>query len=464
MTDKKFDVAVLGGGPGGYVGAIRAAKLGLKAVVVEKEHLGGVCLNWGCIPTKALYHVAVTLDEIKKAPIFGIRVGKPQLDFPGVMARKNEVVEMQRKGLAFHFKKNGIELISGEGKLVSSDTISVKTLNGESTSVSARNIIIATGSSAKNVPPFDLSSKGVMDNIGVLSLEKLPQSLLIVGGGVVGSEFANIFASFGTKVTIVELLPRILNTEDEEVSKVIHRAFRKKAIEIYTSTRVEESRRQGDIFKIKLSGGEKIEAENILISVGRGPNSSGIGLENVGVETDEKGYIKTDNKLRTSVPNIYAVGDVNGGFQLAHVASEEGKIAAEVIAGNEKSMDYSVIPWAVFTSPEIGTVGLNRIRAEEKGYSICIGSFPFSNSGKAHITGETDGFINIVTDKETGEILGAQMVGPRASDLVHEVAVAMKGEILVDDLSTTVHTHPTLSEAVMEAAEDCFGIATHKSK
>jgi dihydrolipoamide dehydrogenase len=464
MTDKKFDVAVLGGGPGGYVGAIRAAKLGLKVAVVEKEHLGGVCLNWGCIPTKALYHVAVTIDEIKKASIFGIKVGKPELDFSKAMARKNEVIKMQRKGLAFHFNRNGIELISGEGKLVSSDTISVKTASGKNISLSAKNIIIATGSSAKNIPPFDIAAEGVMDNIGILSLEKLPRSLLIVGGGVVGSEFANIFATFGTRVTIVELLPRILNTEDEEVSKVIDRVFRKKAIEIYTSTRVEESRKEGDKFKVKLSGGEKIEAENILISVGRGPNSSGIGLEDAGVETDEKGYIKTDDKLRTSIPNIYGVGDVTGRFQLAHVASEEGKIAAEVISGQDKSMDYSVIPWAVFTSPEIGTVGLNRAQAEEKGYSICMGSFPFSNSGKAYITGETDGFINIITDKQTGEILGAQMIGPRASDLIHEVAVAMKGEILVDDLSATVHTHPTFSEAVMEAAEDCFGIATHKSK
>jgi dihydrolipoamide dehydrogenase len=329
--------------------------------------------------------------------------------------------------------------------------------------VNADNIIISTGSSAANVPPFDLSQEGIMENIGILSLKKLPESLLIVGGGVVGSEFANIFASFGTKVTIVELLPRILNTEDEDVSKVIYKSLRSKDVDIFTSTKVEESKKEGAGFKLKLSGGEKLEAEKVLVSVGRGPNSTGIGLETSGVITDEKGYIKVDNKLRTNIANIYAVGDVNGGMQLAHLASEEGKIAAEIISGKDRTMDYSVVPWAVFTSPEIGTVGLNTEQAKEKGYPVCVGNFPFSNSGKAFITGETEGFINIVTNKETGEILGAQMVGPRASDLVHEVAVAMKGEMLIDDLSTTIHSHPTLSEAVMEAAEDCFGIATHKS-
>ena len=463
MADKKFDLAILGGGPGGYVGAIRAAKLGLKVAVIEKNNLGGVCLNWGCIPTKALYHVAQTLDEIEKASIFGIEVNKPKLDFSKAMARKDDILEMQRRGIAFHFKKNGIELINGEGRLSSQNTISVKTPEAKETTVTAGSIMISTGSSASNVPPFDLSQEGIMDNIGILSLKKLPKSLLVVGGGVVGSEFANIFASFGTKVTIVELLPRILTTEDEEVSKVIHKALRKKDVDIFTSTKVEESKKEGNKFKLKLSGGEKLEAEKILISVGRGPNSKDIGLEEAGVATDEKGNIKVDSRLRTNIANIYAVGDVIGGLQLAHVASEEGKIVAEIISGKDRIMDYSVVPWSVFTSPEIGTVGLNAAQAKEKGYPVCVGNFPFSNSGKAYITGETEGFINIVTNKETGEILGAQMIGPRASDLIHEVAVAMKGEMLVDDLATTIHSHPTLSEAVMEAAEDCFGIATHKS-
>ena len=359
MAEKKFDLAILGGGPGGYVGAIRAAKLGLKVAVIEKDNLGGVCLNCGCIPTKALYHVAETLEAIEKASVFGIRGLRRHGDDRGARGGAPGRIEMQRRGLAFHFKKNGIELINGEGRLSSGNTLTVKTSDGKDTVVNADNIIIATGSSASNVPPFDLSQEGIMENIGILSLKKLPKSLLIVGGGVVGSEFANIFATFGTKVTIVELLPRILTTEDEEVSKVIYKSLRKKDVDIFTSTKVEESKKDGSKFKLKLSGGEELEAEKVLISVGRGPNSKNIGLEDAGVATDEKGFIKIDNKLRTNIDSIYAVGDVTGGLQLAHVASEEGKIAAEIISGKDKVMDYSVVPWAVFTSPEIGTVGLN---------------------------------------------------------------------------------------------------------
>jgi len=462
MDTKKVDLAVLGGGPGGYVASIRASKMGLKTAVIERDYLGGVCLNCGCIPTKILYHVAFTLNEIKKAKDFGIDVSAPKLDFKKTMARKDQIIEMQRNALQSHFKKNNIELIKGSGRIVTSGKIAVRTSDGKEIEVEAKNIIIATGSSAANVRPFDLSEKGVVDNAGILSIDKIPESLLIIGGGVIGSEFANIFSSFGTKVTIVELLPRILSTEDEEVSKVIYNVFRKKGIDIFTDTIVEKVEKSGDDFICTVSGGNKITADKVLISVGRKPNSTGIGIEKAGVEVDQKGYIKVDSHLKTNVQGIYAVGDVIGGLQLAHVASEEGKIAAENIAGKNKEMDYSIIPWAVFTSPEIGTVGLNEAQARKKNIKVCTGVFPFSSSGKAYISGETEGFIKIVTNSETGEILGAQMIGPRASDLVHEVAVAMKGEMLVDDLVSTVHSHPTFSEAVMEAAEDCFGIATHK--
>ena len=458
----KVDLAVLGGGPGGYVASIRASKMGLKTVVIERDYLGGVCLNCGCIPTKTLYHVAFILNEIKKAKDFGIDVSEPKLDFKKTMARKDQIIEMQRKGLQSHFKKNNIELIKGSGRIIARDRVAVRTLDSQEIEVEAKNIIIATGSSAANVKPFDLSEKGVVDNAGILSIEEIPKSLLIIGGGVIGSEFANIFSSFGTKVTIIELLPRILSTEDEDVSKVIYNVFRKKGIEIFTDTIVEKVEKSGDDFICTASGGNKITADKVLISVGRRPNSSDIGIEKAGVEVDQKGYIKVDSHLRTNVRGIYAVGDVIGGLQLAHVASEEGKIAAENIAGKNKEMDYSVVPWAVFTSPEIGTVGINEAQARKKNIKVCTGIFQFSSSGKAYISGETEGFIKVVTDSETGEILGAQMVGPRATDLVHEIAVAMKGEILVDDLVSTIHAHPTFSESVLEAAEDCFGIATHK--
>ena len=458
----KVDLAVLGGGPGGYVASIRASKMGLKTAVIERDYLGGVCLNCGCIPTKTLYHVAFILNEIKKAKDFGIDVSEPKLDFKKTMARKDQIIEMQRKGLKSHFKKNNIELIKGSGRIIARDRVAVRTLDSQEIEVEAKNIIIATGSSAANVKPFDLSEKGVVDNAGILSIEEIPKSLLIIGGGVIGSEFANIFSSFGTKVTMIELLPRILSTEDEDVSKVIYNVFRKKGIEIFTDTIVEKVEKSGDDFICTASGGNKITADKVLISVGRRPNSSDIGIEKAGVEVDQKGYIKVDSHLRTNVRGIYAVGDVIGGLQLAHVASEEGKIAAENIAGKNKEMDYSVVPWAVFTSPEIGTVGINEAQAGKKNIKVCTGIFPFSSSGKAYISGETEGFIKVVTDSETGEILGAQMVGPRATDLVHEIAVAMKGEILVDDLVSTIHAHPTFSESVLEAAEDCFGIATHK--
>jgi len=458
----KVDLAVLGGGPGGYVASIRASKMGLKTAVIERDYLGGVCLNCGCIPTKTLYHVAFTLNEIKKAKDFGIDVSAPKLDFKKTMARKDQIIEMQRKGIQSHFKKNNIELIKGDGEIIAEGKLAVRTADHQEIEVEAKNIIIAAGSSAANVKPFDLSEKGVVDNAGILSIEEIPKSLLIIGGGVIGSEFANIFSSFGTKVTMIELLPRILSTEDEDVSKVIYNVFRKKGIEIFTDTIVEKVEKSGDDFICTASGGNKITADKVLISVGRRPNSSGIGIEKAGVEVDQKGYIKVDSHLKTNIDGIYAVGDIIGGLQLAHVASKEGKIAAENIAGKNKEMDYSIVPWAVFTSPEIGTVGINEAQARKKNMKVRTGIFPFSSSGKAYISGETEGFIKVVTDSETGEILGAQMIGPRASDLVHEVAVAMKGEMLVDDLASTIHSHPTFSEAVMEAAEDCFGIATHK--
>jgi dihydrolipoamide dehydrogenase len=412
--------------------------------------------------------VAEKLEELKKSDIFGISISGYSFNFNKAMERKDSVVAAQRQGLGFHFRKNSIELVKGTGRLTSTNTVEVD-LDGSAGQsgkavIEAKNIILATGATAGSVPPFILDGSGIIDNIGVLSLTEVPESLLVVGGGVIGCEFANIFKTFGSEVTIVEILPRILSTEDAAVSKVITKVFEKKGIRVLTDTTAEEVIKDGGRYLCRIKGGQEITADKILVSVGRKPISSGIGLDAAGVKTDAKGFIIADEHLRTNVPNIYAVGDVIGGLQLAHVASDEGKIAAENIAGKNKLMDYRVIPWAVFTSPEIGTVGLNEEQATAKGYNICSGTFPFTNSGKAFITGETEGFIKIVTDRETGEILGAQTVGPRCSDLVHEVAVAMKGEMVVDNLAETVHSHPTLSEAVMEAAEDCFGLATHLSR
>lgn len=463
MEKKIADLAVLGAGPGGYVAAIRAAKLGLKTILIEKDYLGGVCLNTGCIPTKALHFVSQIIEELKKSSIFGINTIGFNIDFQKVMERKDFVINAQRKGIQYHLSKNKVELISGNGKLIDTDRIIVTDAIGNNIEIASKNIIIATGSSAKSISPFDFSKEGILDNVGILSLKGLPSSILIVGAGVIGCEFANIFSAIGSKVTLVEILPRILTTEDEDVSKVIYKNFLKKGINVYLNTIVQSLDIRDNKYVCNLNNGGSITADKILVAIGRSPNTDDIGIENAGIATD-KGFIKVDSHLRTNISSIYAIGDTIGGYLLAHVASKEGKVAAENIAGKEIEMDYKVIPWAIFTSPEIGTVGLNEKQAVERNLKVRVGIFPFMNSGKAHISAETEGFVKIVSDKSSGEILGAQVVGPRASDLIHEVAVAMKGEMTVEELASAVYSHPTLSEAIMEAAEDCFGLATHKSR
>lgn len=463
MEKKIADLAVLGAGPGGYVAAIRAAKLGLKTILIEKGQLGGVCLNTGCIPTKALHYVSQSIEELKKSSIFGINIADWNIDFQKVMERKDWVINAQRKGIQYHLSKNKIELVTGKGKLTDTNKIILTDTTGNNIEITAKSIIIATGSSAKSISPFDFTKEGILDNVKILSLKELPSSILIVGAGVIGCEFANIFATLGSKVTLIEVLPRILSTEDEDVSKVIHKNFLKKGINVYLNSTAQSLDIKNNKYVCNLNNEESLTVDKILVAIGRSPNTDDIGIENSGIVTD-KGFIKVDSHLRTSILSIYAIGDAIGGYLLAHVASKEGKVAAENIAGKEIEMDYKVIPWAIFTSPEIGTVGLNEKQAAERNLKVRVGVFPFMNSGKAHISAETEGFVKIVSDESSGEILGAQVIGPRASDLIHEVAVAMKGEMTIDELASAVYSHPTLSEAIMEAAEDCFGLATHISR
>jgi len=463
LEKKIADLAVLGAGPGGYVAAIRAAKLGLKTILIEKGYLGGVCLNTGCIPTKALHFVSQNIDELKKSNIFGINITGFNIDFQKVMERKDWVINAQRKGIQYHLSRNKVELISGNGKLTDTNKILVNNDVGENIEIAAKNIIIATGSSAKSISPFDFTKEGILDNVKILSLKELPSSILIVGAGVIGCEFANIFSTLGSKVTLIEVLPKILSTEDEDISKIIHKNFSKKGINVYLNTMAHSLDIKDNKYVCNLNNGESLTVDKTLVAIGRSPNTDNIGIENSGIVTD-KGFVKVDSHLRTNIPSIYAIGDVIGGYLLAHVASKEGKVAAENIAGKEIEMDYKVIPWAIFTSPEIGTVGLNEKQAVERNLKVRVGIFPFMNSGKAHISAETEGFVKIVSDESSGEILGAQVIGPRASDLIHEVVVAMKGEMTVEELSKSVYSHPTLSEAIMEAAEDCFGLATHISR
>jgi dihydrolipoamide dehydrogenase len=410
-----------------------------------------------------LHYVSGNIDEIKKSGIFGINITDWNIDFQKVMERKDKVIAAQRKGIQFHLVKNNVEVISGKGKLIDTNKIMVNNEGGENIEITAKNIIIASGSSAKNIAPFDFTQEGILDNVKILSLKELPSSILIVGAGVIGCEFANIFATLGSKVTLIEALPSILSTEDEDVSKIIHKNFSKKGVNVYLNTMAQSLDIKDNKYICNLNNGESLAVDKILVAIGRSPNTEDIGVENSGIVTD-KGFIKVDSHLRTNVPSIYAIGDVIGGYLLAHVASKEGKIAAENIAGKEIEMDYKVIPWAVFTSPEIGTVGLNEKQAAERNLNVRVGVFPFMSSGKAHISAETEGFVKIVSDETSGEILGAQIIGPRASDLIHEVAVAMKAEMTVEGLANAVYSHPTLSEAVMEAAEDCFGLATHISR
>ncbi len=452
----KTDLAIIGSGPGGYITAIRAAKKGINTTVIEKSHLGGVCLNWGCMPTKSLFHLVQTLDYIENAKAIGINVGNYDVNFSRAMKRKDSVVNILRKSIESHFKKNNINLIKGKASLASENKLEI-----DGQALEFNNLIIATGSSPSQIKPFDFSQDGILTNREVLSLKSLPSSMLIVGGGIIGSEFANIFSSLGTKVTIVEVLPKILAAEDSDISELISNVFKDKDIEVLTNTTIEKVNGSNGSFICRSSDGKEIEVEKILVSVGRKPNTENIGLEEVGISKDGKGFIEVDSRFRTNIKNIYAIGDVIGGMQLAHVASSEGKVAIENILGKEKNIDYNSVPYAIFTNPEIGAVGLNEEEANEKGISIKIGKFPFTHNGKALIDNETTGFVKIITSEKTGEILGAHAVGPRASDIIHEAVVAMKGELPIDYIAETIHSHPTIAESVLEASEDVFGLATH---
>jgi len=451
----KTDLAIIGSGPGGYITAIRAAKLGLDTTVIEKEHLGGVCLNWGCMPTKSLYHLAQSIEEIKKASSIGIKADW-SIDYPAAVKRKDSVVTTLRNSIGFHFKKHNIKLVKGKAKLNSK-----KLIETEDEQISAQNIIIATGSSPASVDPFDIQVEGILTNREILSLKEIPQSLAIIGGGIIGIEFANIFATLGSRVTIIEILPKILANEDGEVSSFISSSYKKRGIDILTSTTVSEVKKKKTAFELKTDKGKTIEAEKILVSVGRKPNTSGIGLKEAGVEVDSKGYIKVDGYLATTASNIYAIGDAIGGYQLAHIASSEGKVAVENIRGEKKKMEYRSVPYAVFTTPEIGAVGLTEEKAKQNGKDIKVGKFPFTHNGKALIDGHTEGFVKVIADASTGEILGAHIIGPHASDLIHEVSIAKSGELLTQDLASSIYSHPTLSESVLEASENVFGLATH---
>ncbi|HWQ04469.1 MAG TPA: dihydrolipoyl dehydrogenase [Longilinea sp.] len=464
MTE--YDVVVIGAGPGGYVSAIRASQLGLKTAIVDKQWLGGVCLNVGCIPSKALLknaEVAHTLRERGKD--FGFSFENLQLDFSVAVKRSRQVSDRLVKGVGFLMKKNNIDVFMGAAKLTSRTSLTVTDKEGKVQELQAKNLIIATGAFSATIPGVTVDGEKIVSYQEAILQEKRPESVVIIGAGAIGMEFATVWSGYGSQVTIVEMLPRVLPLEDEEVSNELAKAFKKRGIQILTGHKVQsvQATEQGVKVVVSVDGQETVlEAEQALMAIGFKPNSLNIGLEEVGVELTERKFVKINEKMQTSIPNIYAIGDVTGQLLLAHVASAMGVIAAENIAGVETvTLDYRMMPRATYSQPQVASFGYTEAQAKEAGYEIKIGRFPFQPNGKALGLGETAGFVKIITDAKYGEILGAHMIGADVSELLPELTLAQRMELTTAEIARNVHAHPTLSEAIMEAAEGAEGHAIH---
>lgn len=460
-----YDIVVLGSGPGGYVAAIRASQLGLKAAIIEKESLGGICLNWGCIPTKALLKSANVKEYLDHAKDYGLSADNIQVDFDAVIKRSRGVAEGMSKGVQFLMKKNKIEVISGFGKLVAPGKLEVTDKEGKKTVVSAKNIIIATGARSRNIEAIPQDGKQIIGYREAMSLPKQPKSIVVVGSGAIGCEFAYFYNSLGAKVTLIEYLPQILPLEDEEVSKQLEKSFKKTGMEVLTNTSVEWAKagKNGCEVKIKNAKGESqtIEAEIVLSAVGIQTNIENIGLETLGIKTD-KGRILTDAFYQTNIAGVYAIGDVTTGPALAHVASHEGIVCVEKIAGkNPTPVDYGNVPSCTYCYPEVASVGMTEKAAKEAGYEIKVGKFPFSASGKASAAGAKDGFVKVIFDAKYGEWLGCHMIGAGVTEMIAEAVVARKLETTGHEIISAMHPHPTMSEAIMEAAAAAYGEVIH---
>lgn len=456
-------IAILGAGPGGYVAAVRARQLGAEVTLIEQEHLGGVCLNKGCIPSKALLRSADVVRMAQELGDFGVQAEFQGVDWAGVQKRKDRVVSQLVKGVAFLMKGNGVRVVMGRGRLRDARTISVGTGGAEEV-VTADKILLATGSSPAVLPLPGLQPPEVLTSTEMLGFDHIPESLAIIGGGVISCEFADLFNAMGTNVTILEMLPRIVPLEDEEVSAELLRIFRRRRIDVFTDARVTGAvGRDGKrVVQFTQQGAEKeVEAEVVLSAVGRKLNTEGIGLEEVGVELNRR-QIVVNARMETSVPGVYAIGDCIGGYLLAHVASAEGKVAVVNALGGEAEMDYRAVPSAVYTHPEIGSTGLTEAQAREKGYDVKVGRFPFRASGRALAEGVRDGFVKLLADGATGKLLGGHIIGPHATDIVHEVVLAVHTGRTAEEVGEMIHAHPTLAEPIMEAAEDIYGKAVHK--
>lgn len=460
-----YDVIVIGSGPGGYVAAIRASQLGLKTAVVEKESLGGICLNWGCIPTKALLKSANVFEYINHAADYGIKIeGQGVVDFDAVIKRSRGVADGMSKGVQFLMKKNKIDVLMGFGKLKGKGVVEVTSADGTPRTYNAKHIILATGGRSRELPNLKQDGKKVIGYRQAMSLPKQPKSMVVVGSGAIGIEFAYFYNSIGTKVTVVEFLDNVVPLEDEEVSKALARSLKKQGINIMTSSTVESVDTGGELCKVNVktaNGNEVIEAEVVLSAVGIATNLEGIGLEETGVKF-EKGKVIVDDFYRTNIEGVYAIGDIVKGQALAHVASAEGITCVEKIAGlNPEPINYNNIPGCTYCSPEIASVGYTEKAAREAGYEIKVGKFPFSASGKASAAGAKDGFVKVIFDAKYGEFLGAHMIGFNVTEMIAEVVVARKLETTGHEIIKSIHPHPTMSEAIMEASADAYGEVIH---
>tara|TARA_Y100000294_G_scaffold51341_1_gene48441 strand:- start:246 stop:1625 length:1380 start_codon:yes stop_codon:yes gene_type:complete len=457
----KYNVVVLGGGPGGYVAAIRAAKVGKKVAIVEANHLGGICLNWGCIPTKVLLKNAEVFDLVKNAKKYGIEVGEVTVNWGKMIKRSRDVAKRLSKGIEFLMKKNKIDYIPAFGKLLDGTTIETTDADGKKTQLKAEKIIIATGARAKYFPGMEPDGKQIITYKEAMIPENQPKSLVIIGAGAIGVEFAHFYQTFGTEVTIIEALPNILPVEDEDISTELEKLFKKRKMNIFTNTMVEKIEKNKSKVKVHLKSGEIIEADKALIAVGVQGNIENLGLEDCNIAVEE-GWIKVNEYMETSLSNVYAIGDVAGPPWLAHVASAEGITAVEHLAGlNPDPMKYDNIPGCTYCHPEVASVGLTEKAAKEKGYEVKIGSFPFRGLGKSMAVGDTDGFVKVVYDAKYGEMLGCHILGAEATNLITEAVIARNLETTHHEVLKTIHPHPTLSEAIMEATADALEEAIH---
>ncbi len=461
MADTTFDLIVIGGGIGGYVAAIRASQLGLRVGLVERDNLGGICLNWGCIPTKALLKNASVIETLNRAQDFGIQVAKFTVDFGKAIDRSRVVSNRLVKGVEFLMKKNKVEVFKGEATLTARDTVEVKTTGQKLT---AKNIILATGARARSIPGLTIDGKSVISSREALELREVPNPVVIVGASAVGMEFATIYHAYGADVTVLEMLPHLLPREDEEVSVEFEKVVKKAGIKFRTAAKVESATQSGGKVKLRVSTNgatESIEAQKVLVAIGVQPNVENLGLEKLGVAMD-RGAIQVDEYYRTNVSSIYAIGDVTMKLALAHVASAQGVIAAETIAQKEtRTLDLNNVPRCTYASPQVASLGLTEAQAKELGHEIRVGKFSFRNNGKALGLDEYDGFVKLVVDKKYGEILGAHLIGPEVTDLTGELSLARSMELTPVELAHAVHAHPTLTEVIAEAALDSMGEAIH---